>query len=155
MNALRLTLSALSLSLVCAAAPGCAEDADEAPASAAPQAVAHAGYGYEMLPAKVSAEAGLPSSPRPAEVQGRLPPEMIQGAVRDALPAVKACKSTPGGDLTARLVIEESGAVKSATTDKLHSVDTSTATCVRDVLASLQLPRSKGGEIEVFYQLDF
>ncbi len=155
MNAPRFALSALSVSLFCAAMSGCAQDAEEPEAHGSAQAAVHAGYGYEMLPANVRAEAGLKTDARPASVPARLPPEMIRDTVRDALTQVSACHPSAGGDLTARIVIEPSGAVKSASTDKLHGVDAQAATCVRDVLSGLHFPESHDGDIEVVYQLTF
>ncbi len=49
MNAPRLALSALSVSLLCAAMIGCAQDADEPEAQGSAQAAVHTGYGYEMM----------------------------------------------------------------------------------------------------------
>lgn len=155
MNAPRLALSALSVSLFCAALIGCAQDADEPEPQAAAQSAAHAGYGYEMLPANVTAEAGTKTDARPAEVAARLPPEMIRDVVRDALPAVKACNHAQGGEVTAHLTIDPAGAVKSASTEKAHGIDSATETCVRDVVSGLRFPRSHGGDVEVVYPLVF
>lgn len=155
MNAPRLALSALSVSLLCAAMIGCARDADEPEPQGSAQAAVHTGYGYEMIPAKVRAEAGSPAAVRPAEVPARLPPEMIRDTVRDALAAVSACNPGHAGDVTARFVIDPAGAVKSASTEKLHGIDAAAATCVRDVISGLHFPASHDGDIEVVYQLDF
>lgn len=59
------------------------------------------------------------------------------------------------GGLTVRFILEPSGAVKSASTEKPRAVDSAVQSCVRDALSGLRFPASHDGDIEVVSPLTF
>lgn len=162
MNKRSLVLSALALSIATGSMMiGCAGSADEPEVGSGAQAQAdgaHGQYGYVMLDEQVSASAGNVAA-RPAEVTGRLAPELIRDTVRAGFPEIHACDvgraAGSAGKLTVKIVIGQNGAVKGASTSGAENVDATMATCVRDAVAEMQFPKSNQGDIEVEFPFLF
>lgn len=156
MNAARLALS-FSFALVCAALAGCTHDSDESEHAPAAQAQAKSGdgYGFEFLADKVSASQER-LAPAPAEVAGRLAPEMIRDVVRAGFPAISACATARNAapvDVTVTFSIGEDGVPLAVHATK--TADANLGTCASNAIAALRFPRSHGGEAEVIYPLVF
>lgn len=152
MNAARF---ALFVSLCAASLFGCATDPDEseqtAPAPA--PAAANSGYGYELIAANVNAAAPAPAS-IPAEVAGRLAPEVIVDVVRTGFGSLAACApAAPGTEITVRFKIDEAGVPSAVSASP--STDPALAACAVSAVSALHFPKSHGGKAEVIYPLTF
>ncbi|MFO0588222.1 MAG: AgmX/PglI C-terminal domain-containing protein [Polyangiaceae bacterium] len=162
MNKRSLALSAVVLSIVSGVAvAGCASGSDEPEVASGAQAQAaelHGQYGYVMIDEHVSASAGNVAA-RPAEVTGRLAPELIRDTVRAGFAEIHACDvgraAGSSGKLTVKLVIGADGAVKGAVTSGAENVDGAMATCVKDAISEMHFPKSTGGDVEVEYPFLF
>ena len=160
MNALRLALSALFVSMLSATAlTGCASSTDEPEVGSGAQAQLHGTYGYVMLDEKITTGVTVPA--RPAEVQGRLAPELIRDTVRAGADELHACDAGARGAndaapaMTVHFVIDGAGAVKGARTEDVRGADATMQACVRDAITDMHFPKSTGGDIEVAYPLMF
>src|SRR4051794_35247750 len=86
--------------LMMAALPGCGPEVTEVPpatataAAATAAATAEAGYGYEFEADKFGKAAPSAQPAASSAVAGRLPPEVIQHAVRGKFGALRACYET-------------------------------------------------------------
>jgi integrase len=154
MNAARF---ALSVSLCCAAALlGCATDPDESEHSApalAQQAQPANGYGYEFIAAKVTPGAPV-SAPIPAEVAGRLAPELIADVVRSGFGTLAACNpGAPGAEISVHFKINEAGVPNDVSASS--AANPALAACVQSAASALRFPKSHGGKAEVIYPLTF
>lgn len=159
MNKLSLALSALALSMFSGSTLlGCAGGSDEPEVGSGAQAQAadaHGQYGYVMLDETVGGNVGTVATP-PAQVTGRLAPELIRDTVRLGMADLTACKHGAGaGKLTVKFVIDGQGAVKGASTSGAENVDDAMAGCVRDAFSEMHFPKSTGGDAEVEYPLIF
>lgn len=160
MNAPRLALSALFVAVLSVVAiTGCASGSDEPEVGSAAQAQVHGQYGYVMNDEQVTAAVTAPA--RPAEVQGRLAPELIRDTVRAGIEDLRACDTGARGPnqaapaMTVRFVIDGAGAVHGARTEDVHGADATMQACVRDAIADMHFPKSTDGDIEVAYPLVF
>jgi hypothetical protein len=160
MNARRLALSALFVAMLSAVAiTGCASGSDEPEVGSGAQAQVHGNYGYVMIDEKVTAAVTVPA--RPAEVQGRLAPELIRDTVRAGFEDLRACDTAARGAndaapaMTVRFVIDAAGAVHGARTEDVHAADATMQSCVRDAITDMHFPKSTEGNLEVAYPLMF
>lgn len=160
MNAHRIALSALFVSLLSAGAlAGCEGGAGEPAVGSGAQAEVHGTYGYVMLDEKVTAAAPDVAA-RPAEVAGRLAPELIRDTVRAGFGELHACDhaAREGGGtvaVTVSFVIDGSGAVRGAKTSEARGADAAMQACVREAIEDMRFPRSSGGDVEVACPLVF
>lgn len=154
MNAARATLS---FTLVCAAALlGCTTpDTEEPERPATAQAELKGTYGYELFADRLAGGTPESAAPPPAEVSGRVAPEIALDVLRSSLGALRACErqaiergETPPGELRSRLVIGEDGRVARVTTD---GSPRELGACAQRALGALRFPRSTGGSFEIVY----
>jgi hypothetical protein len=135
-----------------------------APAPKAPRGLADVATAGRNPPATTaSSGAGSKGTVRPgaAQVNGRLPPEVIQRVVRTRTASYRACyeqglRTDPAlsGNVTVRFVIGRDGAVSSAS-NASSTLPATVASCVVRQFASLQFPQPEGGIVTVNYPLTF
>lgn len=99
---------------------------------------------------------------RPADIQGRLPPEVIRRIVRASFPRFRACYETQlkkkpdlAGTVIVEWVIDPKGNATNvrAAGGTLKSDDLSA--CVVGVYKTLSFPEPEGGSVKVRYPIDF
>ncbi|MEZ4298882.1 MAG: AgmX/PglI C-terminal domain-containing protein [Polyangiaceae bacterium] len=155
MNARTLTLGLSLLTAVTACNTDPAADPTESD-----KAPLQGQYGYEMADDPILDASPDPTSSLPSEVPDRLPPEMIQSAVRSARASFSACKdaaivrgANPAGAVRLRFVIDPAGDVHDVTV--LSTPEAPLGECVRGVISTLELPASHHGSAEVVYPIVF
>jgi outer membrane biosynthesis protein TonB len=96
------------------------------------------------------------------QVNGRLPPEVIQRVVRQNIGRMRACyenvlatKPDLQGRVAVKFVIDTSGAVASASDGGSDLPEPSVIKCVQNVFASLSFPKPEGSSVTVVYPLVF
>lgn len=157
MNAHRIALSALFVSLLSAGALAGCEGGDEPAVASGAQADVHGTYGYVMIDEKVTAAAPDVAA-RPPAVPGRLAPELIRDTVRAGFGELHACAPAARDGavaVTVSFVIDGAGAVHGAKTSEARGADAAMQACVREAIAEMRFPKSAGGDVEVAYPLVF
>lgn len=159
MNATRFFLSA-TLVLAAAATSACATpaapDTDEPERAASAQQDLEGGYGYEFHPDRLGATQP-PAAQPPAEVSGRLAPEIALDVLRGAHGALQGCREaaiarreTPQGEARLRIRVSADGSVLRV---QAGDVPPAMAACVQQVLGALRFPRSTDGHFDLVYPL--
>jgi hypothetical protein len=97
-----------------------------------------------------------------ADIQGRLPPEVIKRIIRANYPRFRACyesglKRVPDlkGTVSTAFVIDKDGAVESAKNTGGTLTDEPVKSCVTGVFKTLSFPEPEGGKVKVTYPIDF
>ena len=95
-----------------------------------------------------------------AQVNGRLPPEIIQRIVRQSFGRMRMCyeaglKRNPSleGRVAVKFVIDRSGAVAMASTTDRSMNDGEVASCIERAFQSMSFPEPEGGIVTVVYPL--
>lgn len=95
-------------------------------------------------------------------VSGRLPPELIQKAVRDEVEALRGCylaslerKPELAGLVTVRFVIARDGSVSAAKAESDDLEDAEVIDCVTRVFQGLTFPKPEGGVVTVVYPIRY
>jgi hypothetical protein len=153
-----------------AALPGCGPEVTEVPpatptaAAEAPTAAAtaEAGYGYEFQDDKFGKAAPSAQPAASSAAAGRLPPEVIQHAVRGKFGVLRACyetglKANPklAGRVSVRFVIGKEGTVTTATDGGSDLGDPAAVKCVVDAFLGFTFPAPSGGIVTVTYPIAF
>ena len=93
---------------------------------------------------------------------GKLPPELVKRIVRATAPRFRACYElgvdldpTLKGNVTAKLVVDGTGAVEHVEQGPTTMPDKIVAACVLGVFRTLSFPEPAGGEVEVSIPLAF
>lgn len=135
---------------------GCAKDSAEDVASA--ESEISSGYGYEMFPVRPS-DPSPPAASVPAEVQGRVAPEIVRDVLRSGLPALRACerlsserREPPPGELRPRVWVRNDGGVARVS---VPEAPRELGACVERAMTGLRFPRSTGGTFEVVVPVAF
>ena len=94
------------------------------------------------------------------QVNGRLPPEVVQRVVRQSFGRMRMCyeaglKRNPSleGRISVKFVIDRSGAVAMASTADRSFADNEVASCVERSFKSMSFPEPEGGIVTVVYPL--
>jgi hypothetical protein len=163
---------ALQLGLITATVAGFAACSSAAP-STVPQAVgttqaaAAAGsadeYGYRYEEDRLHAASEAPASPtKDSDNPGRLPPEIIQGVVRQSFGRFRTCyeaalKRNPAlrGTATVSFVIAPNGSVQNAKDDHSTLPDADAVQCIVKGFGALSFPPPKDGYVTVVYPVEF
>jgi Ca-activated chloride channel family protein len=96
------------------------------------------------------------------EVRNGIPPEVIRRIVQANHPQFRACyesglKRDPSlrGDVKVRFVIDQTGAVETASLDGGTMLDADVRACTRNVFESMSFPESERGKVLVTYPIDY
>lgn len=96
------------------------------------------------------------------EVNGRLPPEVIQRIVRQNFGRFRLCyekalraKPDLAGTVRTKFVIERDGSVKDVKDDKSDLKDPAVVACVTKAFANLSFPQPESGVVTVVYPIIF
>lgn len=127
-----------------------------------------AGTGTGGGNAWTSSDGGAPRRTTPTlrqgktEVNGRLPPEVIQRVVRQNFGRYRLCyenalraKPDLSGTVRVKFVIERDGSVKDPKDDKSDVKDSGLVACVVKGFANLSFPQPEGGIVTVVYPIVF
>jgi hypothetical protein len=94
------------------------------------------------------------------QVNGHIPPEVIQRIVRQNMGRFRACyesglrtNPTLGGRVVVRFVIDRQGSVAVATDGGSDLPDTATTACIVRTFQTLSFPEPQGGTVQVTYPL--
>jgi hypothetical protein len=94
------------------------------------------------------------------QVNGRLPPEIIQRVVRQNFGRMRLCyeaglgrNPSLEGRISVKFVIDRSGAVAMVSAAERSLGDSAVATCVENAFKSMSFPEPEGGIVTVVYPL--
>lgn len=101
---------------------------------------------------------GTASPVRALEVNGRLPPAVVERVLRQSLPRFRACynpRSGVSGDVVIKFIIDRAGAVAMTADGGSTLDDPAVFRCIAREIGKLDFPQPEAGMVTVIYPLHF